>query len=109
MARCGATFAAQLIKQVERKLLIVCAERQLEKNLPEPFCVLPPSFPPALQLSTGDRYEDFTAICCSICLAKERGVGVAAAPRSTVYLFEGHVDSIFGTVYRALLSNNEIV
>lgn len=70
VARCGATFAAQLIKQVERKLLIVCAERQLEKN----FHPLSHYAPGLLLLSTGDRYDKFTAICCCICFASQAWV-----------------------------------
>jgi len=36
VARSGATFAAQLIKQVERKLLIVCAIATFRKTCPAP-------------------------------------------------------------------------
>lgn len=58
VARCGATFAAQLIKQVERKLLIVCAERQLEKNLPEPFVLLPYRTPAVNRRQIRRLYSD---------------------------------------------------
>lgn len=48
VARSGATFAAQLIKQVERKLLIVCARAKFQKNLPAKISLL----------STGDNSTD---------------------------------------------------
>lgn len=48
VARSGATFAAQLIKQVERKLLIVSARAKFQKNLPAKISAL----------STGDNSTD---------------------------------------------------